>query len=172
MNMLHIGRVLSRKHATLLQQRTLSSRVNVPAVGAWGDLAQGSRHTARHTANLARKSARRLFSTSSTIPVTQVASVLMTNVENETTAVKFDTKMKIVTEMMKEHEGFSFATRQVCKTEWAYELQFVFGDVESFKAWPESKTREKVHAFYLDALKDCGLEEDAVKGGARVYDKW
>ena len=123
----------------------------------------------QHTANLARKSARRLFST---IPVTQVASVLMTNVENETTAIKFDKKMKIVTEMMKEHEGFNFATRQVCKTEWAYEIQFVFRDVESFKAWPESAARKKVHAFYLDALKDCGLEEDAVKGGARVYDKW
>ena len=112
----------------------------------------------QHTANLARKSARRLFST---IPVTQVASVLMTNVENETTAIKFDKKMQIVTEMMK-----------VCKTEWAYEIQFVFRDVESFKAWPESAARKKVHAFYLDALKDCGLEEDAVKGGARVYDKW
>ena len=65
--------------------------------------------------------------------------------------------MKIVTEMMKEHEGFNFATRQVCKTEWAYEIQFVFRDVESFKAWPESAARKKVHAFYLDASRDMSL---------------
>ena len=121
------------------------------------------------TSNLARRSARRFFST---IPVTQVASVLQLNVLNEKTAVKFDEKMKTVTEMMREHEGFVYATRQVCKTEWAYELQFVFGDAKSFGEWPTSPTRDKVHAYYLEALVDCGLEEDAVKGGARVYDRW
>ena len=108
----------------------------------------------------------------SSIPVNQVASVLKLNVGDEATALKLDTHMKTMTEMMRAHEGFESATRYVCKTEWAYELSFIFGNLESFGAWKTSDTREKVHAFYLDALKDCGIDEEAVYGGARVHDKW
>lgn len=108
----------------------------------------------------------------STIPVTQVASVLKLNVGDEATAVKLDGKMKAMTEMMRAHEGFQDATRYVCKAEWAYEMSFIFGDKESFGAWKESDTRETVHAFYLDALKECGINEEDVYGGARVHDKW
>ena len=108
----------------------------------------------------------------STIPVTEVASVLKLNVGNEATAVKLDEHMKKMTEMMKEHQGFKEGVRYVCKSEWAYELSFIFGDAASFGAWKESETRNKVHDFYLKALTDCGIEESAVYGGARVHDRW
>ena len=81
-----------------------------------------------------------------------------------------DEHMRRVSGMMNDHDGFQHAIRHVCKTEWAYELSFVFKDLESFKAWKESDLRENVHSTYLDALKDVGIEEDAVYGGARVHD--
>jgi hypothetical protein len=76
--------------------------------------------------------------------------VLKLNVGDEATALKLDAKMKEMTELMKAHEGFESGTRYVCKTEWAYELSFVFGNPESFGAWKDSATRDTVHAFYLD----------------------
>ena len=81
-----------------------------------------------------------------------------------------DSHMKRVENMMNDHDGFQHAIRHVCKTEWAYELSFVFKDLVSFKAWKESELRENVHSTYLDALKDVGIEEDAVYSGARVHD--
>ncbi len=42
---------------------------------------------------------------------------LKLNVGNEATAVKFDAKMKTMTENMKAHPGFTHATRYVCKVE-------------------------------------------------------
>ena len=109
---------------------------------------------------------------SSGIPATQVASVLKLNVKDEATAIALDGKMKVMTELMRKHPGFESATRYVCKSEWAYELSFVFGTPESFGAWKTSETRDEVHSFYLKALDECGLKEDDVYGGARVHDKW
>jgi antibiotic biosynthesis monooxygenase (ABM) superfamily enzyme len=109
---------------------------------------------------------------SSTIPVTQVASVLKLNVGDEQTAVKLDGKMKEMTALMRKHEGFESATRYVCKSEWAYELSFIFDGGESFGAWKTSSTRDEVHEFYVTALADCGIKEEDVYAGARVHDKW
>ena len=108
----------------------------------------------------------------STIPVFQIASVLKLNVSNEKTAMKLDECMKEMTKMIREHEGFESTTRYVCKSEWAYELSFIFANPESFNAWKTSKTRDKVHEFYLESLKNCEIEESSVYGGARVHDKW
>ena len=80
--------------------------------------------------------------------------------------------MKKLTEQMRAHPGFKSTTRYVCKSEWAYELSFIFADGASFGAWKESKVRDEVHENYLLALKDCGIAEDKVYGGARVHDKW
>ena len=107
-----------------------------------------------------------------TIPVCQIASVLKLNVGNEAKAIQLDERMKEMTKMMKEHEGFESATRYVCKSEWAYELSFIFANPESFNSWKTSKTRDKVHEYYLQSLKQCEIEESNVYGGARVHDKW
>mmetsp|Transcript_52834 Transcript_52834/g.146716 ORF Transcript_52834/g.146716 Transcript_52834/m.146716 type:complete len:136 (+) Transcript_52834:121-528(+) len=105
------------------------------------------------------------------IPVTRVASVLQLKVSGEEQAVQLDGHMKVMTKMMEEHPGFEKAIRNVCKSEWAYELQFVF-TAEGFGEWGTSSTRDKVHAEYLSALDACGIQEDEVYGGARVHDEW
>jgi len=114
-------------------------------------------------------STRRSFST---IPVQQIASVLKLNVNDEATAIKMDSHMQKLTEKMKGHPGMSSATRYVCKSEWAYELSFIFDTPESFGAWKDSELRNAVHEDYLKALEDVGIKEEAVYGGARVHDKW
>jgi antibiotic biosynthesis monooxygenase (ABM) superfamily enzyme len=108
----------------------------------------------------------------STIPVKQVASVLKLNVGNEANAIKIDAAMKKLGTMMKAHPGYSHATRYVCKTEWAYEMSYIFKDLDSFKAWKTSKVRDQVHTAYLAALKDAGIKEESVYSGARVHDEW
>jgi hypothetical protein len=127
---------------------------------------------------LASRSILRLVTThsarfASTIPVNEIASVLKLNVGDETTAVTLDERMKTMSTMMEAHDGFSHATRYVCKAEWAYELSFVFDGPDSFGAWQEgSELKESVHAYYLEALDECGIDEEDVYGGARVHDKW
>ena len=64
------------------------------------------------------------------------------------------------------------ATRTVCKSEWAYELAFVWDSKDTFGGWKESELRDEVHAEYLAALADCGIKEEDVYGGARVSDVW
>ena len=112
----------------------------------------------------------RKFSTS--IAVNNVASVLKLNIKDEPTAVKFDVLMKSMTEKMKGSPGMISATRHVCKSEWAYELSFVWDSKENFGAWKESPLREEVHEDYLKALEEVGIKEEEVYGGARVSDVW
>jgi len=51
-------------------------------------------------------------------------------------------------------------------------VSFIFGDLDSFKAWGTSAVRDEVHSTYLDVLKEVGITEADVYGGARVYDEW
>jgi antibiotic biosynthesis monooxygenase (ABM) superfamily enzyme len=118
---------------------------------------------------LAATPSRRAFST---VPINQVASVLKLNVGNEETAVAMDAHFNKMNTMMKAHPGYERANRYVCKTEWAYEVSFIFGDLDSFKAWKTSEVRDEVHSNYLAALKEVGIPEDKVYGGVRVYDEW
>ena len=109
---------------------------------------------------------------SSEIPIHQVASVLKFNVGNEATGIKMDEAVAQLNKAMKAHPGFSGTTRYVCKSEWAYELSFVFDSLDSFKAWKTpNAVQEGVHEIYLKALKDCGIDEASVYAGARVHDK-
>lgn len=121
-----------------------------------------------YTSKLLRSS-RRTFST---VPIKQVASVLKLNVGNEETALKMDAAFAKMNTMMKAHPGYQRANRYVCKAEWAYEVSFIFGDLDSFKAWKTCAVRDEVHSDYLAALKDAGIAEDKVYAGARVYDEW
>ena len=117
-------------------------------------------------------SMRRACSSTNSVPINQVASVLKFNVGNEETALKMDAAFSKMNVDMKAHPGYQRANRYVCKAEWAYEMSFIFSDLDSFKAWQTSDVRGKVHSDYLNALKDAGIAEDKVYGGARVYDEW
>jgi len=107
----------------------------------------------------------------STIPVNQIASVLKLNAGGEAKALQLDAHFKQVGNMMKAHPGYLRANRYVCKTEWAYEISFLFKDIDSFKAWKTSKVRDEVHASYLAAIKAIGFKESEIYAGARVYDE-
>ena len=120
------------------------------------------------TSSAAIRSARSM----STIPVNSVASVLKLNVSNEETAVKFDKAMEGLHKKMKAHPGYDHCVRHVCKSEWAYEISFVFGTPASFGEWKTCAIRDDVHSDYLKALEECGIKEDDVYGGARVHDVW
>jgi antibiotic biosynthesis monooxygenase (ABM) superfamily enzyme len=93
-------------------------------------------------------------------------------VGNEETALKMDAHMQNVHKQMQAHPGYETAVRQVCKSEWAYELSFVFADLDSFKAWKDCDLQKDVHSVYLEALKDAGIAEADVYSGARVHDTW
>ena len=108
----------------------------------------------------------------STIPVNQIASVLKLNVANEANALIMDEHVKQLNAKMIGHPGFVRTNRYVCKSEWAYELSFLFKDIDSFKAWKTCAIRDDVHATYLEALKKIDVAEDKVYAGARVYDEF
>jgi hypothetical protein len=91
-------------------------------------------------------------------------------VGNESTGLVLDEHVKKLHTMMKGHEGYQHCVRHVCKSEWAYELAFVFENIDSFKAWKECELRDSVHSVYLDALKETGIKEEDVYGGVRVHD--
>lgn len=121
--------------------------------------------------NLSRRSltSARAFST---IPLNQIASVLKLNVANEANAMIMDEHVKKMSVKMAGHPGYVRVNRYVCKAEWAYELSFIFKDLDSFKAWKECKIRDDVHATYLDTLKKINVKEADVYAGARVYDEF
>ena len=85
--------------------------------------------------------------------------------------MKMDGYVKKLSSTMSGHPGYDSCTRYVCKSEWAYEMSFIFKTPESFGAWKESALRDEVHATYLAALDDCGLKEEDIYAGARVHDK-
>ena len=63
---------------------------------------------------------------------------------NEANGVKMDTHMRDMIKVMSQAPGYVQCTRYVCKSEWAYELSFVFDSHDSFKAWGTSDLRPKV----------------------------
>jgi antibiotic biosynthesis monooxygenase (ABM) superfamily enzyme len=83
-----------------------------------------------------------------------------------------DEHIKKMSVKMADHPGYVRVNRYVCKSEWAYELSFIFKDIDSFKAWNTSAIRDDVHATYLDVLKKIDVKEADVYGGARVYDEF
>jgi hypothetical protein len=107
----------------------------------------------------------------STVPVKQIASVLKLNVANEANAIVLDAAVRQMSSKMQKHTGYVRVNRYVCKTEWAYELSFIFKDINTFKAWKTSAIRDDVHKLYLETLSKIGVTEDKVYSGARVYDE-
>ena len=70
---------------------------------------------------------------------------------------------------MKEVSGFVKVNRMVCKSEWAYETEFVFDSIDSFKAYDASEFRSKeVLPLLEQSVRLTGTEPYA---GVRVYDE-
>ena len=72
-------------------------------------------------------------SMSSEIPIGQVARVTRTHVGNEENAIKADAILADLKPKLAELPGYVKVNRTVCKGEWAYEVDIVFKDLDSFK---------------------------------------
>lgn len=107
---------------------------------------------------------------SSEIPINQVASVYRyADVGGEDTAVKVDEILKEAMGKLSSQPGYVKTVRTVCKSEWAYEMEFVFDSYDSFVAYAGSDVKEKEVTPILEkATKLVGSEPYS---GARVYDE-
>ena len=109
---------------------------------------------------------------STEVPVNQVARVARLHVGNEENALKADAIVKSLLPEMEKQPGYLKTKRTVCKAEWAYEVDVVFKDFDSFKGYMESdfRTGPATAAFEkIVALKPADAPE--VYMGARVYDE-
>merc|ERR1719265_654062 len=70
--------------------------------------------------------------------------------------------------LLKGVQGFDKLSRQVCKSEWAYEFQIVFKDLDSFKAYNTGDFREKTMLPLLEEAKTLMKEEPYA--GVRLFD--
>ena len=107
---------------------------------------------------------------SMTIPVNQVARVLRMTVAGEEDAEKVDSIVKELVPSLKEFEGFHSVTRDVCKTEWAYEVEVVFDGLENFKSFMESDKREELAATHMEEITKFAVD-GKVYSGNRVHDE-
>merc|ERR1712032_1206199 len=87
------------------------------------------------------------LSTEAEIPIKRVARVYSMTVADEASAVKVDglcneAHALLVANKKDKAKGYLKCYRQVCKTEWAYEMGFVFDSFENFKAYDESDWRK------------------------------
>lgn len=107
------------------------------------------------------------------IPVASVARVMRMSVGDEATAMKADAMMKDeVLPLVAAQKGYVKMIRTVCKTEWAYEVSFVFDSFDNFKAAMESPATEAVREKYLPAVLKLATAPDDLYRGNRVYDEW
>ena len=95
-----------------------------------------------------------------------------THVGNEENAVAADAILDGIKPELAKLPGYVKSSRTVCKSEWAYEVDIVFKDLDSFKAYMDSDFRANVAtpAFAkVLALKPADAPEHYM--GARVYDE-
>ena len=106
----------------------------------------------------------------SSVPVTQVATHFKINVRDEETAARFDEFVrKEAIPVTSSTAGFQRCVRTVCKTEWAYEIFFVWDNSANYHAWKESKKREDLVAKLPSFLAENKLE--GLYAGVRVFDE-
>ena len=106
----------------------------------------------------------------SSVPVTQVATHFKINVKDEDTAAKMDAFVKdVALPVTTKTEGFQKVVRTVCKTEWAYELFFVWDSGANYQMWKESKVREELVAKLPVFMKENDLTD--LYAGVRVFDE-
>lgn len=108
------------------------------------------------------------------IPIKRVARVYQMKVGSEANALKMDelcnkAHAALVGARKDNAKGYLKCSRQVCKSEWAYEMSFVFDSHENFKAYDEGKWREEVIMPIAAPMKDLAVGE--IYKGVRVYNE-
>ena len=89
----------------------------------------------------------------------------------EEDAIRADEFLVRGTEEMKSYDGPGFlkVTRQVCKTEWAYEVSVIFDNLDNFKAYMDSSFREEKMNPLLAEVSKLAVDGEVYQG-ARVHD--
>jgi len=116
----------------------------------------------------------RVLVTEGEIPVKRVARVYRGKVKDEAAALSLDAlvndlRAKLVANRKEKTKGFLKISRQVCKTEWAYELTVVWRSFDDFKAYKESDFRKEVNGEFEEKAKS--FVEGTMYTGVRVYDE-
>jgi len=111
----------------------------------------------------------------SEIAVKRVARVYTLKVADEAAALKVDkaaneAHILMVSNRADKSKGYLKICRQVCKTEWAYELAVVFDTEENFKLYDESEWRKDVMLPIAGVLKEVAVG-DSLYTGVRVYNE-
>jgi hypothetical protein len=108
------------------------------------------------------------------IPIKRVARVYTVKVADEAGAIKMDAianeAHKLLVDNKKEKsKGYMKFQRTVCKSEWAYEMSFVFDTFENFKAYDDSEWRKEALLPLVVKIKEIMTGE--LYSGVRVFDE-
>jgi len=106
------------------------------------------------------------------IPIKRVARIYTMKVADEAGALKLDAisseAHKILVDNKKDKsKGYMKMQRTVCKSEWAYEMSFVFDTFENFKAYDDSEWRKEALLPLVTKIKELITGE--LYAGVRVF---
>eukprot|EP00750_Incisomonas_marina_P018469 INCI2965.1.p2 GENE.INCI2965.1~~INCI2965.1.p2 ORF type:complete len:602 (+),score=112.81 INCI2965.1:203-2008(+) len=107
-----------------------------------------------------------------TVPVKQVAHVVRLKISGESAAVELDGLVRGPSFLgwLRTVPGFCSVTRQVCKSEWVYEVSVVFESASSFEAFKGGPSFDQLQASAaVTAMKKLAVGGQ-VYSGARVHD--
>jgi len=108
------------------------------------------------------------------IPIKRVARIYTMKVADEAGALKMDAICSeghkiLVDNKEDKSKGYMKMQRTVCKSEWAYEISFVFDTFENFKAYDDSEWRKEVALAQVAKFKELITGE--LYTGVRVFDE-
>jgi len=129
---------------------------------------------AKAKAKVAKERAPRVLATEGEISVKRVARVYRGKVKDEAAALALDglvneLRAKLVENRKEKTKGFLKVARQVCKTEWSYELTVVWRSFDDFTAYKTSDFRKEVNGEFEEKAKP--FIDGAMYSGVRVYDE-
>merc|ERR1712110_382588 len=103
------------------------------------------------------------------IPINQVARIYKMNVGNEEGADKVEALLNETLPKMANVPGYVKTIRTTCKSEFEYEVMFVFDSLDSFKTHDSSENREKELMPGVAKLKELAVGD--IYAGVRVFDE-
>ena len=112
---------------------------------------------------------RRALSTAE-VPIKQVAAIYRMNIGDEAGAVAMDAFVNEQAASLAAAPGYVKTVRSLCKSEWAYEVYFVFDGLGSFKTYKQSPLRLVLKERTEPAFNKIGVMMEDVYQGVRVFD--
>jgi len=116
----------------------------------------------------------RVLVTEGEVPIKNVARVYRGKVKDEAGALALDglvneLRAKLAANRKDKTKGFVKIIRQVCKTEWSYELTVMWRSFDDFTAYKKSDFRKEVNGEFEEKAKEFIV--GAMYSGVRVYNE-